>query len=98
MVSASSSRAVPSRQLSSSSISGEMPKGTVTSSDSECELYRWNLGCFIVQVCSCFCALMDEKYGQMGIRAGKKINVHVVYMRQKAGQRYTTPREVSHFQ
>ena len=37
-VSASSSRAVSSRQLSFSNISGEMPEGTVTSSDSECEL------------------------------------------------------------
>ena len=36
-VSPSSSRAVSSRQLSFSSISGEMPEGTVTS-DSECEL------------------------------------------------------------
>ena len=56
-VSASSSRAVSSRQLSFSNISGEMPEGTVTSSDSECELDG------LQDVFSCFlCSMHVLKY------------------------------------
>ena len=61
-VSASSSRAVSSRQLSFSNISGEMPEGTVTSSDSECELdgLQGVFSCFLcsMHVLKCVCVCM----------------------------------------